>query len=413
MAKRKNNQLETLPLAAQADKEGRIHKDSAFRFQEGLSITLEKAESGGPRKFRMVALSGKPFAHPWWGTLAFDLKGLKPAGQKIPILRQHDPNRPIGFTTAVDVGDRVEIEGVLSASMADAKDIETLADEGFPWQASVGLDFPTFQFVARDEEAEVNGTKLKGPATIFRKATIRETSFVPLGADPRTHAEVLSAADPATVQSLFAAYSSKPEDPETGGSMANEKIETTQPPPAAPTIAPLAAASPAQPTTVPLTAADIQRLVAEGVAAAVKTFAQGRTAKLSKLREIAFSNQEALALELADSDKSIEDCMVALVKDAKERGGKQLAALQKDPAKGVQAGDGDQQASFGGIAPTDAERALITERGTVDLAKAKAQFAASQELKDEFGDEASFLGYLKATAAGTHKFTVLQGTKTA
>jgi hypothetical protein len=413
MAKRKSNQLEGLPLAALAEKEGRVHKDTAFRFQEGLEIRLEKAEANAPRKFRMIGLSGKPFAHPWWGLLAFDMKGLKASSQKIPILRQHDPNKPIGFSTAVEIGERVEIEGVLSASMQDAQEVTTLADEGFPWQASVGLDFVTLEFVQRDAEAEVNGAKVKGPATVFRKATVRETSFVPLGADPRTHAEVLSAADPATLQALFAAYSTADTEKEGGHMAAENVVPKTETPPVAPVAqSHLAAAAPAQPVTAPaapmtatLSSADVQRLVSDGVAAGLKALKQNRTARLEKLRKVAFSNQESLCQQFADSDESLEDCMVKISEDARARGGARLAALQADPAKGVQAGNGDAPAS---AELRQTEEGLITGR-KVDETKAKALFGASESLQSEFRSETEYLAYLKAFAAGRVKFAVLEG----
>jgi hypothetical protein len=302
----------------------------------------------------------------------------------------------------------VELEGLFSTATEDGAEVGKLLEEGFPWQASVGIFEGSTEFVREGEETEVNGHKLKGPGTIFRKSTLREVSFVALGADRQTSAEAFAAGG--SDESIIAAFTVK----ET--QMADKQDPTTPPtPPPEPTPAPpeaKAAAAPAVPAApaapATFTAKEVEDLVEKKVQAAVKAHADSRRIREAKLRPLAFAHQEQLLQDLIAGDKPIEDCALELVRDFKEKGGAKLAALQKDPAAGVGAGSGTVETS----ALSASEEQLVAG-GEVNEEKAKEKFAQSPELRAEFGTEPAYLAYLRALARGAHRFRIVEGQRSA
>jgi len=394
---------------------GRRFRPEAFEFRDpGAVLTFAKGKDEADRgRFRMVAYSGKPMQHWLWGATLIDLAGLKLSAQKMPILREHMRDRIVGFTEKVTTESSVELEGVFSGATDDGQEVEQLLAEGFPWQASVGIDQGSVEFVKEGTEVEVNGQKLRGPGTVFRKSTLREVSFVALGADPKTSAEAFAANSDA--DAVIAAFTFDPKEAQMATEPKNESTPVTTPPtappaPATPAPAPAvtAAAPPAPPAgaqMVTLSAQEIEALVDRKV----KVLADTRRTRETKLREFAFPNQEQLLLDLAAGDKPIEECMLELKKDWDKKGGAKLAALQKDPAAGVGAGNGNVLES----SAAKASEAELIAGGRVDEVKAKAHFAASPDLKEEFSSEADYLAYLRVTANGRHKFRVVEGQRAA
>jgi len=167
---------------------------SAFMLREGQAVQLQVADGDGkgPRRFSMTAYSGGIIKHPLWGQLAIDLAGVEIARSDMPCLRDHDAGQIVGWTEKVEKGGRVAVEGVFSGQTQAAKDVMALADEGFPWQASIYIPATEIEFVDRGMQAEVNGQKLSGPGAVFRKSRLREVSFCAVGADPHTSAAALS-----------------------------------------------------------------------------------------------------------------------------------------------------------------------------------------------------------------------------
>lgn len=143
-----------------------------------------------PRKFRMAAYTGAP-VQTWIGAMVIDLAGLSIGEQKKPILRQHDPNRIAGFSESIKIDSGLLIEGTLSSSTESGKEIAALSDEGFPWQASVGIDIGALEELMPGGNRTVNGRTFNGPGYIVTQSSLRESSFVPLGADGATSAVAL------------------------------------------------------------------------------------------------------------------------------------------------------------------------------------------------------------------------------
>ncbi|HBA84930.1 MAG TPA: hypothetical protein DCZ95_12620 [Verrucomicrobia bacterium] len=155
------------------------------------AVKLADGSEESPRGFLITAKTGKPVQRGYYA-LAIDMAGIR-TEPKMPILRQHEAERVVGFGQAYKDGDNLYIEGEFSRVTKDALEVLQLADEGFPWQASVGIWPDQYKILESEKETEtVNGYEVRGPAVIYQKSHVRETSFVALGADPDTAAIALS-----------------------------------------------------------------------------------------------------------------------------------------------------------------------------------------------------------------------------
>ena len=141
----------------------------------------------------------------WYGRIICDLAGIKVPGSQRPVLRQHDHEQLVGHT-AVEVTDEgVLVDGVFSGEKQHTDKVTVPAKNGFAWQLSIGATPTRTEFLEAGEEAEVNGRTVTGPLTIARETELGEVSFVPLGADGDTSADVQASSRSAHVKKLKAA----------------------------------------------------------------------------------------------------------------------------------------------------------------------------------------------------------------
>lgn len=156
-------------------------------------VALAASAGEGLRRFAGVAYGGGTITdHGWWDAVAFDLAGLR-AAAPMPLLLQHDHGRQIGVIDEVsNTGSELSIAGRLFTGIDPAADeVAAKADAGAPWQLSVGI-YPDRieQLPADGQGAVVNGRQVRPGASVFRSARVREASFVALGADSTTYANV-------------------------------------------------------------------------------------------------------------------------------------------------------------------------------------------------------------------------------
>ena len=150
-------------------------------------------EGGRPARFALLAYTGAAMRFPRYrDPLVIDLAGMKVSAKSRPVLRDHDPGRIVGHTTSVTVTARgLEVAGVVSGENADAREIVASAAKGMPWQVSGGWDLESEpEPVRRGESVAVNGRTFDGPVLVARRTQLKEVSFVALGADDDTAAEV-------------------------------------------------------------------------------------------------------------------------------------------------------------------------------------------------------------------------------
>lgn len=170
-------------------------KNEMFRLIEGAFVEFSNDKKGtdadAQRSFSMVAYSGQPVRRSY-GAMVIDLAGLE-VGKKTPILKNHDAEQIVGMGTKIEkTAQSLAISGTISKKTDAAKQVCELSDEGFDWQASVGIDIQKLEFLDRDVTSMINGREIKGPMMVVRQSRLRESSFVPVGADEGTSGVVLS-----------------------------------------------------------------------------------------------------------------------------------------------------------------------------------------------------------------------------
>jgi len=177
----KKNNLATIHAAC-AD-------DAEFAWVEP---TVEAAEGETKlKKFSITAYTGVPVRVGFGYPVVVDLAGMTIAGESLPILKDHDPTKIVGHSDSHDKSvKRLKLTGVVSGVGDSAQEVTALGANGFPWQASIGASIEEMQFLDKGETANVNGRSISGPVYLARKSTLRETSFVAIGADAGTSGRI-------------------------------------------------------------------------------------------------------------------------------------------------------------------------------------------------------------------------------
>jgi phage major head subunit gpT-like protein len=183
-------------------------------FSSGVEF-LQAADgeaSAGPRKFRIVAYTGAPIRQSWSREpVVIDMAGMT-LPQTVPIVVGHDYaiGSILGQGTPSVQGGQLIVEGEILADNDNARQVLALAAAGYQWQASVGADVGRHLRFGEDQITSVNGQTLQGPVRIVRASTLRETSFVTLGADRSTAVSI--AAEAAEEIPMAADATTKPTD---------------------------------------------------------------------------------------------------------------------------------------------------------------------------------------------------------
>jgi phage major head subunit gpT-like protein/phage head maturation protease len=193
--------------------------ESAVEF---IAADAGVSQPSSPRKFSIEAYTGAAIRQGWSAEpIVIDLAGMK-FNQRIPIVMGHDYTMAsiLGQATSVRAeSGRLYVEGEILAESELARQVISLAEKGFAWQASVGADVMRHQKVAAGESVTVNGQTFMGPVRIVKASKLREVSFVTLGADDATSARI--AAEEA--EELLMAESAN----ETPAEVTETKVEAT------------------------------------------------------------------------------------------------------------------------------------------------------------------------------------------
>jgi hypothetical protein len=109
----------------------------------------------------------------------------------VPILYEHGSREIVGHSTSVDLSaQRIKVNGHVSGVSQAATEVVATAKNGFPWQASIGLKISKAEHVEAGQTVKVNGRNFTGPITVIRAGTLREVSFVSMGADGNTSSSI-------------------------------------------------------------------------------------------------------------------------------------------------------------------------------------------------------------------------------
>jgi len=153
------------------------------------NLTIKAADAGRPRRFTILAYSGgllpvEGFPVP----VIVDLSGLDVPGS-IPILIDHTKSveATLGLTDSIrNDGLTLTLGGVVTGQSPTAQQVIAQSIAGHTWQASIGAMVIESEEIAAGKTVAVNGQTFVGPVIVARRSVLRETSVLPMGADPTT-----------------------------------------------------------------------------------------------------------------------------------------------------------------------------------------------------------------------------------
>lgn len=165
----------------------------ALRFSVGEFQLGDNGQDAKTAPFRMVARSGKPIDHWFWGRVVHDLSGMHHKG-RVPIDYVHDDKEIIGYANKFDVstGD-LEASGALVPYKDSDRASEVIhkSRQGVPYEASInfGGDGIEVEKIPDGMSAQVNGYEFAGPGIVVRQWPLRGIAVCPYGADANTTSE--------------------------------------------------------------------------------------------------------------------------------------------------------------------------------------------------------------------------------
>lgn len=159
---------------------------------------LQAADPADPKKLRrfsITAYNGGAMRFAWSSTpVVVDIAGLNGMDRPSPVLLDHSPALRIGHTSGPRAeGGSIRLDGVVSGAGRAAQEVVAEADNGFPWQASIGVRILKIESVDERTSVTVNGQTFTGPLLVVRAGDYKETSFVALGADSSTSIRMVAA----------------------------------------------------------------------------------------------------------------------------------------------------------------------------------------------------------------------------
>ena len=177
---------------------------SDLRLEAAAPMGQEGQGPRPPRKFNMEAYGGGPLQLAGWRfPVVVDLDGLSIRNGAKAYL-EHNRQARVGHLDSVNVeGGKLRVTGMVSSTSPTAREVTADADNGYPWQASIGAGVQQVEFVGEGKSVTVNGREFAGPINVARKSSLSEVSFVGNGADDQTSASIAAkAAKEKTVETV-------------------------------------------------------------------------------------------------------------------------------------------------------------------------------------------------------------------
>lgn len=143
-------------------------------------------------RFKMRAYTGPVLKNAFWGRFTIDISGIRTPQGKMPALREHNRLRAVGVLDKKSKSLKALVAEGYFLNSSDGRECKALLGEGFPMQASIGVNFEKVEKLDDGETVSVNGGSFTGPGVVVRQSYVREISFVSLGADDNTSISNLS-----------------------------------------------------------------------------------------------------------------------------------------------------------------------------------------------------------------------------
>lgn len=176
---------------------GASDESLADAIQMLATLEIQAAAGDAERRFSMVAYSGGKLPVTGFPVpVVVDLAGLEATGD-IPILIDHlkSVDATLGISKEiVNDGKSILISGVITGQGDRTKAVLAAAAAGHKWQASIGAQVLQAQEIPAGQTVKVNGQTFSGPLIVARRAVLRETSVLPMGADSSTSVNLAASA---------------------------------------------------------------------------------------------------------------------------------------------------------------------------------------------------------------------------
>jgi len=171
---------------------------------------LRKNETDRSGSLRLVARSGQPIEHWFWGRIVHDLSGMRLHKQRLPVDYVHDPKEIIGYLNRFEIenGDLVTSGALVPFKDNDrATEIMHKMDAGVPYEASInfGGDGIKVEELAEGQTTSVNGFQFDGPGVVVREWPLRGVAICPYGADMNTESATFAGGKSNTIKATVLA----------------------------------------------------------------------------------------------------------------------------------------------------------------------------------------------------------------
>jgi hypothetical protein len=176
---------------------------------------LRKNETDKSGSLRLVARSGQPIEHWFWGRIVHDLSGMRLHKNRLPVDYVHDPKEIIGYLNRFEIenGDLVTSGALVPFKDNDrATEIMHKMDAGVPYEASInfGGDGIKVEDIAEGQTTSVNGFQFDGPGVVVREWPLRGVAICPYGADMNTESATFAAGKSKTIKAAVVSAPRKP-----------------------------------------------------------------------------------------------------------------------------------------------------------------------------------------------------------
>lgn len=334
-------------------------------FNDNAEVTFAKDDSGKEsNKFKIVGYSGGIIKNHWfWGNLGLDLKGMKFAKNRTPILAEHFRDVRIGFTTSQEITDQVIVEGPFLDN-EEAQKLRADILKGFPMEASLLVPPLVVEHVKEGASVKVNGHTLKGPGAVFRQCTIKEVSMCVFGADSDTKSSAYADIDNQNVKFNL---------------LQENIMDETQ-------------------ITSVENFAEQYPEIHEEIFEKGKTegFAEGQTAErnlFTSLKDVCGDDHELLVQCYSEGKTAAEAMQLRVEKLEKDKTqlSEKVTELQKKKPVDLAVTEFTDEST----SPGDKEKGKVNEEAW------KQEFSASEDLQAEFGNVDSYVAFKKAEKEGS------------
>lgn len=204
---------------------------SACTFVIGEFTLGDNGEGAKSAPVKLVARTGKPIEHWYWGRVVHDMAGMRVHKPRLPIDYVHDSKEVIGYLNKFETesGDLVTSGALVPFKDTDrATEIVHKWRAGVPYEASInfGGDGIKVEEIPEGYVSQVNGFSFEGPGIVIREWPLRGVAICPYGADMNTSTNVFANNGKVFTAAVVTAPEATTKDAETGDkAMSKQSVE--------------------------------------------------------------------------------------------------------------------------------------------------------------------------------------------